>query len=60
MFLLSDLSGVRYVPAAGPRYHFLGLEGQQVLTQANTFVATLLGLSRVNADIVLCDIDRDT
>ena len=31
-----------------------------MVTQGNTFVATLLGLSRVNADIRLCDVDART
>jgi dTDP-4-amino-4,6-dideoxygalactose transaminase len=41
-------------------YHFLGLEGAEVVVQGNSFVATLLGLSRVNADIRLTDVDERT
>lgn len=38
-------------------YHFLGLEGAEVLVQANTFCATAIGLERVGAHVVLCDVD---
>ena len=38
-------------------YHFLGLHGEEVLVPANTFCATAIGLERVGARVVLCDVD---
>eukprot|EP00003_Mantamonas_plastica_P022927 TRINITY_DN3997_c0_g2_i2.p1 TRINITY_DN3997_c0_g2~~TRINITY_DN3997_c0_g2_i2.p1 ORF type:complete len:340 (+),score=130.30 TRINITY_DN3997_c0_g2_i2:434-1453(+) len=35
-------------------------EGDEIITQANTFVATCLGASNVDADIVLVDCTEDT
>ena len=40
---------------------FLGIgEGDEVITQGNTFIATCLGVSNNGADVVLVDNDKDT
>jgi dTDP-4-amino-4,6-dideoxygalactose transaminase len=41
--------------------NFLGLSaGDEVITQANTFIATILGASNLGFTVVLCDIDPVT